>query len=248
MTYQPISHTIVAMDVVGSGSRDDQLLLRMRADLRQIVAATLAAQSLDLSSLETHDLGDGLRFLVPALVSPRALLDPFIPQLDQALGAHRRASSEAARLRLRVSIHHGLVHDDEGHSAGEPLKLVMRLLDADPVRTAIAAVPEANLALVVSRDLYESVVKHHYGLSVDLYQRVAVHAKELITEAWIHLPGFRPPYLVEPTEQLVEPAESGSPGPSPRGEGAGSTRRSTVHINATTATFQGPVVGGDFHG
>src|SRR5207247_4349976 len=36
--FEPVHHTVVAMDVAGSGRRDDLLQLRMRADLHAIVA------------------------------------------------------------------------------------------------------------------------------------------------------------------------------------------------------------------
>jgi hypothetical protein len=59
--YEPVHHTIVAMDIAGSGARDDQLQLQMRADLRKIVADALAEQALDPRSVYRTDLGDGVR-------------------------------------------------------------------------------------------------------------------------------------------------------------------------------------------
>jgi hypothetical protein len=70
MRLEPVHHTVVAMDVAGSGHRDDLLQLRMRADLRAIVAETLAAQSLDVAALHHTDLGDGIRLIAPASISP----------------------------------------------------------------------------------------------------------------------------------------------------------------------------------
>src|SRR5438046_2554770 len=90
MRLEPVHYTIVAMDVAGSGGRDDLLQLRMRADLREIVADTLATRSLDLATLTHTDLGDGIRLMI-AGVSPAVLLDPFVPNLATALRQHRSA-------------------------------------------------------------------------------------------------------------------------------------------------------------
>src|SRR5204863_7457490 len=78
MRLEPVHHTIVAMDVAGSGRRDDLLQLRMRADLREIVAGTLAAQSLDVAALHHTDLGDVLRLIVAGSDRPAVSLDPFV--------------------------------------------------------------------------------------------------------------------------------------------------------------------------
>ena len=44
MRRKPVHHTIVAMDVAGSGVRDDLLQLRMRANLAAIVAEAVASR------------------------------------------------------------------------------------------------------------------------------------------------------------------------------------------------------------
>lgn len=41
MKPDPVHHTIIATDVAKSGSRTDPLIIRMRADLRQILEETL---------------------------------------------------------------------------------------------------------------------------------------------------------------------------------------------------------------
>src|SRR5436190_2131865 len=152
MRLEPVHHTIVAMDVAGSGHRDDVLQLRMRTDLREIVAGALAAQSLDLARLPLTDLGDGIRLIITG-VSPAMLLDPFVLNLAAALRQHRKATSDAARLRLRVAITTGLLHRDAGGWAGAPLVECARMLDATPVRQVLAADERADLVVVVSQTL-----------------------------------------------------------------------------------------------
>src|SRR2546421_4435092 len=139
MRPEPVHHTIVAMDVVGSGARDDMLQLRMRADLREIVSDALTG----VPTGEVGDLGDGVRLIVPAQVSPALLLDPFVPKLATALRNHRRAMSDQARLRLRVAVHMGLLHRDTTGWTGGPLVICARMLDAKPVRDLLATTDDA---------------------------------------------------------------------------------------------------------
>ena len=185
----PIHHTIVELDVTGSGRRNDQLHLRMRADLRAIVADVLAMQRLDPDTIDRTDLGDGVRLVIPAHISPHALLDPFIPNLAAALRAHRATVINAARLRLRVAVHMGLLHRDVDGWAGAPLVHCARLLNAEPVRSAIAVADQADLVLVVSETIYTDVVRHGYGFDEAAYRHVRIAEKETIANAWIHIPG-----------------------------------------------------------
>jgi len=183
----PVHHTIVAMDVAGSGRLDDPWQLRMRADLRAIVAQALARQPLDPQAVHHTDLGDGVRLIVEPSVSPQNMLDPFVHNLAAALRAHRRLASPA--MRLRLAVHMGLLHHDGGGWAGEPLVHCARLLDAAPVRQALTAVNRADLVVVVSQPVYDAVVRYGYGLDPDACRRIAITEKETVASAWIHIPG-----------------------------------------------------------
>ncbi len=215
MGFQPLAQTVVDLDMIGSGRlANDPLMLAARSDIRRITAATLAQQGIDFSALPRHDLGDGLRLIVPGVVSPAAVVDPFIKNLDAALRLHRERLSPVARLRLRVAIHHGLVHQDEV-PAGEPMRVVARLLDAAPVRRAAELAPDANLVVVVSEVMYDSVVRHGYGLDPRLFQHIAIAEKEMVSTAWLYVPGFTPNLAID------EPAELPRDGQAPAHGGAG---------------------------
>jgi hypothetical protein len=190
--YAPTYHTIVAIDVAGSGCLDDRLQLRMRADLRSLIADTLALQSLEAAAVHRIDLGDGVRLIFPATVSPCSLLDPFVPNLASGLRSERLAA-DSIRLRLRVAVHAGLLHRDSGGWAGAPLVHCARLLDAGPVRRALRVAHRANLVLVVSQGMYDSVVRHGYGLDRSTYRPVKIRVKETNATAWVHLAGEASP-------------------------------------------------------
>ncbi|SDT15899.1 macro domain-containing protein [Actinoplanes derwentensis] len=198
--YEPVHFTIVAIDVAGSGGRDDQLLLQMRADLRRMVGDALLDQGLDPADVSMEDLGDGVRLIVPASVTPARLLDPFVTRLGAALRAHRKIMADAARLRLRVAVHMGLLHRDNGGWAGEPLVHIARLLDAPAVRQVIGT-GQVDLAVIVSGDVYDKVVRHGYGLDDSSYRKATIAVKETRTVAWLCAPGHSAPPGLEPTPE-----------------------------------------------
>ncbi len=187
LASRPTHHTVVMVDVASTGHLIDQHQLRMRADLRAVLATALAQQGLQWTDLHRDDLGDGIRLIIPASVSPSELLDPFVPTLADVLREHRRMVAEDARLRLRVAVHMGLVHHDGHGWAGRTLVHTARLLDATQVRRALSA-SGGDLVLVVSQTMWDGVVAQGYGLDPAGYRRITISEKETTAPAWIHLP------------------------------------------------------------
>jgi len=179
-----------------------------------MIVDAFVTQGIDPADIDSEDLGDGVRLIVPARVTPARLLDPFVPHLAAALREHRKTAAEAARLRLRLAVHMGLLHRDESGWAGEPLILSARLLDAPPLRQTLDAAERADLAVIVSSDVYEKVVRHGYGLDPAAYHRVEVAVKETRASAWIHVPGYpSPPGL--PAADSADPSTRPPPGSTP---------------------------------
>jgi hypothetical protein len=208
MQHRPLHHTIVAVDVVGSGGRDDVLQLRLRADLRAMADDALAQQELDGAVAEQTDLGDGIRLIMPAGVSPAELLYPFVPNLAHSLRQHRRTTSAAARIKLRVAVHMGLLHRDASGWAGAPLVECARMLDAAPVRRILAAAERADMVLVVSRAVYDAVVRHGYGVDPATFREVGIAEKETTTTVWVHVPGYPVPPGLDAQSDPAKPSSS----------------------------------------
>jgi hypothetical protein len=229
---EPQHHTIIATDVARSSSRNDALLVRMRRDLREILAGTLERQGLDPARLTRIDDGDGYRYLIPAAVAPpHAALDPFIGRLGIELRMHREAASEAHRLRLRVAVHSGLLYaEPDGACTGVPLKDCARLLDADAGRDLLTAHPEADLVLLVTEPFYREVVGSGASLDPNAFRPIRVSVKETDRAGWAYLPGVAPAAAAEQTP----PVRAAEP-------------RSGVWIKGDHNTFGGPIVGGDYH-
>ena len=141
------------------------------------------------------DRGDGVLALVHPVddVPKTLLLNPLVPTLVTLL-ADRNAgldSTERCRreLRLRVVIHEGEIHCDGKGYFGEALDVAFRLLDAPRLKCCLrqAVTP---LVLVVSEDIYWSIVRHEYegipGNTFEPLVRVVVAGRR--RQGWVHVP------------------------------------------------------------
>jgi hypothetical protein len=213
MRFDPLPFTIIATDVEKSSSRNDDLLIRMRADLRRILADSLARQGIDMTEVPVLDDGDGFRVLLPAArIAPQAALDPFIGRLGIELRNQRNASSAANLLRLRVAVHFGLLYGEEGGSfTGAALKDCARLLEAPAGRDLLRATPRANLVLLVTEGFFDLVVRGGGAIDPEHFRKIQVQVKETDGTAYAYLPDGGPgpaPDEQKPDEQAPPPGSS----------------------------------------
>jgi hypothetical protein len=106
---------------------------------------------------------------------------PEVPvfRLVAGIDMERYSARGDARLRLRLAFHYGLLIDAPFGPAGSAPVIVSRLLDAGLLRQALAAAAEANLVLIVSQTLYDSIVMSGFGgLAPSAYHQVRVVAPE----------------------------------------------------------------------
>jgi hypothetical protein len=104
-------------------------------------------------------------------------------------------------LRMRVALHAGdVLRDDQGW-VGAELNTACRLVDLPALRNALAQVPSARLAVVVSDIWFKTVVRHDPG-TVDHrnYTRVPIAMKEPDHWAWIYVPGHPKPSIPSMTD------------------------------------------------
>ena len=232
MPRDPLFHTILATDVEKSGGRNDNLLVRMREDLRKMLADTLSRQHIDIAQLTVVDDGDGFRLLVPAGIPSHAMLDPFLSRLGIELRAHREAASTANRLRLRVALHLGLLYPEAaGSYTGTPLKDCARLLDAPAGRELLADNPTADMVVLLTEAFHRAVVAGGTSLNPDAFRRIPVQVKETDEYGWAYVPGAT----------LPPEAPRASEKPPPSGGG------SSINIHGHTNNI-GTVIGGNQYG
>lgn len=183
-------YTIVLIDLAMSAANDCQGQRRIRTDLYDLVHDVVRYGGLTLESLPFSDTGDGLRLVVPLdRIQPTQVVDMFVLGLTAGLREHRRRVRESARIRMRVAFDLGLVEPHLRGWTGDPLVRAARLVDAEPLRDALRSDRMLDLVVVVSDELYQSVVRHGYGyIAPDCFQAIHVRVKEFDATAWLLKP------------------------------------------------------------
>jgi class 3 adenylate cyclase len=189
----PLHRSIMVLDVAGFGRWDNSTQLVVRGVLNTAVREAFRGTGVRWSALAVEDRGDGAIILVPATVSKVDLLDPVIPSLVASIRRHNATVDPSLRIRLRISLHAGEVHQDATGWVGTDLNVACRLVSSAAVRRDLLQRPAADLLVVVSEVIYQGVVRHGYRRIVpDTYAPLHVLAKELSVRAWVHVPDAAP--------------------------------------------------------
>lgn len=184
---------LLAVDIAGFGdrARDNMIQLHMRDALYRILRQAFDDAGIGWHSCSHEDQGDGVLVVVSPHVPTSALIDPLADLIRAGVRCHNRLSSPAAAIQLRMAIHAGQVHQDPNGLAGEAVVHLCRLLDAGQLRTALAA-SGAELALIVSAYVHDTVIRHGPGLIDPAeYHPIEVAVKETRARAWVNILGRR---------------------------------------------------------
>jgi hypothetical protein len=190
----PEYRVVLTTDIEDYSSRTDAEQWVMQAAFRR--ALDDAAEAAGLKPQEWHSQlsGDGLFAILPSGTDVTQLLDRFLRELDAELGGYNRRRREQAwtRMRLRLAVHAGPVYLNgptgfPGHHAVEPA----RLCDSQPVRAVLAALPGADLAVIVSSDIYRDYVTQGPGNPRPTeFRTVLAQVKKESYTAHLLVPGF----------------------------------------------------------
>jgi class 3 adenylate cyclase len=173
----PVYRSILAVDIQGSTSatRTDPVKERLRTQLYRLLDQALAGVGIDERHHDpTGDRGDGFLLLLHPVdeVPKTLLLGGLLPGLSARLAAYNHGAPPAERLLLRAALHAGEVHHDPNGPFGGPIDVTFRLLEA-PAFKAYRRRRGEPLVLVVSGDIYRSVVWHGYpGIDRDAYRQL----------------------------------------------------------------------------
>jgi class 3 adenylate cyclase len=192
----PRHRAIVAVDIERSTIRPDAVKAGLRNKIYELFDAALAAAGIHEGYRDPFtDRGDGVLALIhPVDQAPKAvLLNQAIPAFSRFLTDYNASLSRPGetqrQLRVRVVVHAGEVHYDANGCFGEALDIAFRLLDARRLKRALleAASP---LILVVSAEIYGSVVRHGYaGIDQHAFRPlVRVEVAGNRHQGWIHIP------------------------------------------------------------
>jgi class 3 adenylate cyclase len=192
----PHHRAIVAVDIERSTSRPDPVKAELRNLIYQMFDEAMCSAGIHRRYRDRFiDRGDGILALIhPVDQAPKALLlNHAIPAFSRLLTDHNetlpRSSRTQRQLRVRVVVHAGEVHYDANGCFGEALDVAFRLLDAARVKNMLRDTT-GSLILVVSGNIYSSVVRHGYdGIDQRAFHplvRVVIAGNR--HSGWIHVP------------------------------------------------------------
>jgi hypothetical protein len=183
---------IIALDIERSTSRPDRVKAELRIMLYELFDAGLrSAEIYPCHRDPLIDRGDGLLALIhlPDRAPEVLLVNQVVPALNRLLISYNASLPPQRQLRVRVVVHEGYVHYDANGCFGQTLDVAFRLLDAPGVKMALRTA-QGPLLLVVSGDVYRSVVRHGYdGTSQrDFHCLVSADVAGKPHPGWIQIP------------------------------------------------------------
>lgn len=205
---------IIALDIEQSTSRPDLVKAELRRAVYDLFDRALRSAGIHRRCRDQfRDRGDGILALIhPVDQAPKALLlVRVIPDFAQLLATRNADLPPGGRaerqVRVRAVMHAGEVHYDANGCFGEALDIAFRLLDAAQVKKTLRETA-SPLALVVSSDIYRSVVRQGYqGIDQHTYRPlVRVQVAGSRHQGWIHIPQHDPPGQVIAIARYRQPA------------------------------------------
>jgi hypothetical protein len=189
-----VHQTICTVDIAGYGGMDRTRpnYVALRAGMYKSVKQAFAEAGIPWAECYQQDVGDSILALAPPTV-PKSAFAGILPRaLAVALRAHNEAHPPEERIKLRLSLHAGEVTYDEYGVAAPSIIHASRLLDAAPLKEALAG-STGTLAMIVSEWFYDEVIRHHADHEPDAYRKVTVVVKETTATGWIRLPDHELP-------------------------------------------------------
>ena len=133
--------------------------------------------------------GDGALIVVPPAVPCKNLIHPLPERLRGLIRRYNHVARGAAGIQLRAAAHIGPVEHDRHGFVGTDINLLFRMLEARPLKAALAG-SGAELALIVSDYVYNNLVCRYPSLiSPDAFRPVKFQTKYTRARAWTYLPG-----------------------------------------------------------
>jgi hypothetical protein len=186
--------TLFAVDIADftGPERDDDIRLHLHEELYEVLERGFDGASMPWASCFHEDRGDGALVVVPPGIACKGVIHPLPERLRGLIRRHNHVARDAAAIQLRAAAHIGLV-DHDGHGfVGSDINFLFRMLQARPVKRAIAD-SGAEFALIVSHYVYRNVVCRYPSLvSPEAFESVRLQLKGTDARAWTYTPGHAP--------------------------------------------------------
>jgi hypothetical protein len=212
----PVHRSIVAVDIEGSTRRSNPIKRELRNLIYRLLGEAMTYAGIEACDCDdVIDRGDGILMLIkPTDAVPKTLLlSQLVPELARLLADYNLSLPTEAwqqrGLRLRVAVHAGEVHYDGQGYFGEALDITFRLLDSPQFKARMRKIA-APLIMVVSGEIYRSVVRHQYdGLDqCEYHPEIQVQVAGNHYRGYVHVPAdaFESLTVDSATGAIVPPA------------------------------------------
>lgn len=177
----------------GHVSRTDLDRYKIRTALYDGLRKSFDGAEIPFAACYREDRGDGAMVAVPPGVDTTVLLTTLVHRLRAEVRRHNDVSIEAARMRLRLAVHTGVVHSDGEGLVGTAVNYAFRILEAPQLKQVLQRTG-AEVALITSERVYDDVIQHGLGMADPAeFYRIELQVKETATAAWITVPGLSAP-------------------------------------------------------
>lgn len=205
---------LVAVDAAGYGGGTDQEHFAVQSGLTAVLDAAAARANLRRDLWMKQQAGDSELAILPREEPEPVVVDQYVRYLDEALAARNANLALSRKIRLRMAVHFGTAMLADNGYAGQGVVAVSRLVESEPVKDALAAAPQACLAVILSRQIFDDVVRQgHVSVPATDFAKVSVRVKEFQDEAWIKVVGV-PHHAAAPDDGPASdrpPASSAAP-------------------------------------
>lgn len=173
-----------SIDVVTYSSRSSPAKVSIQFRLAALLLATLDEMGVDPCDVDCQPTGDGMNVFLPAATELHRALPRLVRAWDDCLAADNQRFRD--RLRLRMAVVVGPVCLTPLGFGGSTIVQVSRLLDSRALRRAVCDSPQADLAVLVSDQIYRYVIGEGYpGLGADAFQHRFVVLDGCKTHTWL---------------------------------------------------------------
>jgi hypothetical protein len=183
-----IRRLCVAFDVEPGGETERSA----RRQLDALLADACASCGLDRMLLNRQDTTEGEVALLPVGIDEPRAVAALVDGLLRALALVNGELAASARTRLKMAVHEGITILAAGGFAGLAVAKARRLAHSRPLRSALTGHPDADLAVMLSDQVFEDVGQFDQpGLPARQFRRVEIQnlPEEPRDVGWIYIPG-----------------------------------------------------------